>query len=148
MTSPDQSQLLSVLSRAPAAPIKALAEQILAEVEPLGAVEVLINRTGLVMLPYTDNAAGVVFHLGEVLVSEAQVRIPTASGELVQGYGMCLGRDLSQALAIALIDAAVTSGLRTDDITTLVTDQATVQAAEQDLLLRAVERTRVEMQTF
>jgi len=144
----DQSTRLSALSRAPSAPVKALAESVLAEVEALGTVEVLVNRTGLVMLPYTDNASGVVFHLGEVLVAEAHVRIPTASGEPAQGYGMCLGRDLTQALAIAILDAAATADIQTDAITQLVLAERSRQANEQESLLRAVERTRVEMQTF
>jgi alpha-D-ribose 1-methylphosphonate 5-triphosphate synthase subunit PhnG len=137
----DQSTYLSVLNRAPAQDVKALAESVLAE---LGDIEVLVNRTGLVMLPYTDNATGTVFHLGEVLVAEAHIRL--ANG--IEGYAMCLGRDHVQALAIAVLDAAISAHIMVDLIMAFVSVQATQQLADDEQLLCAVEATRVEMQTF
>ncbi|MDX8349434.1 phosphonate C-P lyase system protein PhnG [Cognatiyoonia sp. IB215446] len=60
--------LLSALARADADRLKAFAEGLVAE---LDAIDVLENRTGLVMLPMQDTAQGTNFHLGEVLVSKA-----------------------------------------------------------------------------
>jgi alpha-D-ribose 1-methylphosphonate 5-triphosphate synthase subunit PhnG len=137
-----QSDYLSVLSYAPAPAVKEQAEKV---IPALGPIDVLNNRTGLVMLPYTDSARGVVFHLGEVLVSEAQVRLPVSG---VEGYGMCMGRDLVQAVAIAILDAALTAGVMTDDIMAFIDKQAEELASADDHLLRCVETTRVEMQTF
>src|SRR5258706_10926093 len=97
-----QSEYLSVLSQAPADAVKALAEEILPAVEP---ITVLTNRTGLVMLPYTDNAKGTIFHLGEVLVAEAHIRLGADEGG-IEGYGMCLGRDLVQAMPNPWLEAA------------------------------------------
>ena len=139
-----QSEYLSVLSQAPADAVKALAEEILPSVEP---ITVLTNRTGLVMLPYTDNAKGTIFHLGEVLVAEAHIRLGVDEGG-VEGYGMCLGRDLVQAMAIAVLDAAVTANSNVDTIMAFVSEHAALLAAADDQLLRSVESTRVEMQTF
>jgi alpha-D-ribose 1-methylphosphonate 5-triphosphate synthase subunit PhnG len=136
-----QSQSLSLLTHAPAQPVKDLAEGIL---PLLGAVTVLVNRTGLVMLPYTDTATGTRFHLGEVLVSESRVRIEAGA----EGYAVCLGRDLEQSMAIALLDAARQAGIHKSDIETFLAEQEQAQLAADDLLLRQVEATRVEMETF
>jgi alpha-D-ribose 1-methylphosphonate 5-triphosphate synthase subunit PhnG len=134
------ASVLTTLTHAPADAVKDFADALLPD---LGQVEVLTNRTGLVMLPYTDSAQGTVFHLGEVLVSEAHVRLGGA-----EGYGMVTGRDLVQALAVAVLDAALRAGLHAERITAFVAQQAAQQAADDERLLRAVETTRVEMETF
>jgi alpha-D-ribose 1-methylphosphonate 5-triphosphate synthase subunit PhnG len=139
-----QSEYLSILSRTPAEAVKVLAEEI---IPALGSISVLISRTGLVMLPYTDNAKGTIFHLGEVLVAEAHIRAESEDG-VAEGYGMCLGRDLQEAMAIAVLDAALTLGIRADEIMVFVAAQAEQLDAADDQLLRSVESTRVEMQTF
>jgi alpha-D-ribose 1-methylphosphonate 5-triphosphate synthase subunit PhnG len=136
-----QSDLLSILARTPADALKAFAESLL---DSTGTPDVLLNRTGLIMLPYTDNAQGTIFHLGEVLVAEAQVRLPDGT----EGYGMCTGRDLVQALGIALIDAAMQSGIQTEAIIAFAREQHAGQQADDEMLLRQVETTRVEMETF
>ncbi len=136
-----QSEYLSILTHTPAEQIKPIAESIIVS---LGEVVVLTNRTGLVMLPYTDTASGTRFHLGEVLVSEARVRI---SGG-VEGCALCIGRDLEQALAIALIDAALQAGIAQDLLSAFIDEQAALQRAADQALLSQVEATRVEMETF
>ena len=139
-TNLNQSDYLTVLSQAPANSVKVFVDTLLPK---LDNVEVLSNRTGLVMLPYTDTVKGTVFHLGEVLVAEARVRI----GEQ-EGYGSVLGRDLQQALAVAILDAAIRSNLLVDKIMAFIRAEAKTQAAAQEQLLRQVEATRVEMETF
>ncbi len=135
-----RSSALTILARSPAQAVRALADELLADLPP---VTVLTNRTGLVMLPYTDTTQGTVFHLGEVLVSEAHIRM----GE-VEGYAMVTGRDTLHALAAAVIDAAYTSGLHTATIIEFLSAQAASQRAVDERLLRQVEATRVEMETF
>jgi len=135
------TSLLTTLTHAPADKVKRLAEDLLLA---LCDVRVLVNRTGLVMLPYTDSAGGVTFHLGEVLVSEAHVAI--AGG--VEGYALVTGRDLVQALAIAVIDAAYRAGIATEPIEAFAAQQAAAQADTDAALLRQIEATRVEMETF
>lgn len=135
---------LTVLTHAPPDAVKALAEQILAEI---GAVTVLKNRSGLVMLPTTDSAQGTVFHLGEVLVAEAQVRLDDHHD--AQGYGMVLGRDLAFAVAVAVLDAALAAKVQVDAIRAFIAQQAQAQAQADDLLLRQVRATRIDdMETF
>lgn len=141
MTSLAPPHLLTTLTHAPADTVKAFADAIL---DDLGPVTVLQNRTGLVMLPYTDTAHGTRFHLGEVLVTEAQVRLHNG----VEGYAVCVGRDLLQALAVALVDAARRAGIRSADIDAFVAAQRRDQEAVDAELLRQVEATRIEMETF
>ena len=134
------ARTLSVLTRARPGPLKALAETLL---DDLGPVEVLTNRTGLVMLPMTDPVQGTDFHLGEVLVAEAHIRTGAA-----EGYGMVTGRDLEQALAIAVVDAALMQGLHAGVIATFVEAEAAQQAGQDRKSLCDIAATRVDMETF
>ena len=136
----DHGALLSTLSRVDAEMLKSFAEPLIAD---LGDIEVIENRTGRVMLPMADTAQGTHFHLGEVLVSEARI---SAAGQ--DGYGMRRGRDLSAAMAMALVDVAVAAGVKTADISAFMEKaEAALQAEEHDRLTR-VEATRVDMETF
>ncbi len=136
----DQSTWLNVLARTPADVLKPFVDGLIPQ---LPRVEVLESRTGLTMLPYTDTRAGTTFHLGEVLVAEGRVRLDT-----YEGYGACPGRDLQQALAIAICDAALQGGLHDATIRGFLDEHARAQAEEDDRLRRKVEATRVEMETF
>jgi alpha-D-ribose 1-methylphosphonate 5-triphosphate synthase subunit PhnG len=136
----DQPSYLSVLSRSPADAVKRLAEALIPQ---LGPIEVVRNRTGLAMLPMHEGARGATFYLGEVVLAEALVRVGA-----VEGYAACLGRDLEQALAIALIDAAVAAGVAHAEIAAFVGHHAEVLAAADRQLWAQVEATRVEMETF
>ncbi len=132
---------LSTLTHADPATVKAFAEALLPE---LGDVNVRRNRTGLVMLPATDSVRGTVFHLGEVLVTEALVELPGGA----QGYAACTGRDAEQAIACALLDAAIRTDAFADRVRAFVEAQAAANAAADEALLRNVNATRVEMETF
>lgn len=139
-----QGDYLSLLTHAPAAAVKALAEAALEHLSALGEIEVLRARTGLVMLPCTDSVRGTVFHLGEVLVAEGHIRIANS----IEGYGMVVGRDVQQAMAVAVLDAALSAGIAAAPIYAFLSQEAERQAAERELLLRQVEATRVQMETF
>jgi alpha-D-ribose 1-methylphosphonate 5-triphosphate synthase subunit PhnG len=136
-----QSEYLTVLTHAPADAVKQMAETL---IDMLGDISVLVNRTGLVMLPFTDTVKGAQFHLGEVLISESRVRIEAG----VEGYAACLGRDLEQSMAIALIDAAVQAGIALERLTVFLTEHQRLQQAADETLLAEVEKTRVELETF
>lgn len=136
----NQETMLTVLCRAPAEAVKMFAEALLPELEQ---VEVLQNQTGLVMLPMRDTVRGELFYVGEALLAEARVRVAGA-----EGYAACLGRDLEQALAVALLDAAFAAGVARERIVSFAQAQAHAQADEDAALMRQVERTRVEMETF
>jgi len=136
-----QSDYLTVLTHSPVLDVKQLAESIL---ESMGDLTVLKNQTGLAMIPYTDSANGTIFHLGEVLVAEAQIRL----ADDTEGYGMVMGRDNAFAMAIAILDASMQSQHRVDEIIAFVNEQQIVQKQTDDNLLKKVEATRVEMETF
>lgn len=138
-----QGEALSILTHAPADEVKALAEMILPELDD---ITVLKNRTGLVMLPYTDSSQGTVFHLGEVLVAEAHIRLNDEGA--TEGYGMVVGRDLTVAMAIAVIDAALGVDIQRETIFAFLNEQQALKEAADDELLRKVESTRVNMETF
>jgi len=136
----NRCDVLSTLSRAPAIEVKLFAESLMSELEP---IQVLENRTGLVMLPMKEPVKGTTFYLGEVLIAEAHVQ---AHG--VEGYAACLGRDHEQAVALALIDAANTAGVAQNEIDQFYRAQANrLENADQELL-KQVAATRVEMETF
>ena len=134
------NELLSTLTRAPVGVVKAFAEDLLPALEP---VEVLRNRTGLAMLPMRETAQGATFYLGEILLAEAHVRIAGA-----EGYAACLGRDLEQALALALIDAAHRARVAGPAILAFAQAQADALAAEEQALLRELAKTRIDLETF
>lgn len=136
----DHARFLETLARAEPARLKPFAETLLPH---LGDVEVVQSRTGLVMLPMRDTVQGTDFHLGEVLVAEAHLRAAGA-----EGYGMVVGRDLERAMAMALIDAALAAGIAREAITAFVAAEARATAEADIARMRAVEATRVEMETF
>ncbi|MEE2945738.1 MAG: phosphonate C-P lyase system protein PhnG [Pseudomonadota bacterium] len=134
------SETLSILARSGGEALKAFGETLIPQ---LGDIDVQKSQTGLVMLPMRDTAQGTAFHLGEVLVSEAQIK----RGDL-QGYGMRKGRDLEAAMAMALVDLAVQSDVALDDCQAFVSRQKDIQDAEDRATLCEVEATRVNMETF
>lgn len=135
---PDRN--LSTLARANSERLKAFAGSLISE---LGDIDVLQSRTGLVMLPMRDTAQGTAFHLGEVLVSEAHIRIGNTDG-----YGMRRGHDLEASMAMAIVDAALTLGVRARDCAAFCDGEAeTLENADRQTLCR-VEATRVNMETF
>lgn len=136
---------LSILSRAPADDVVALADDVLVQLDD---VRVLRNRTGIVMLPYTDSARGVTFLMGEVLMAEAHVQARLPSGREAEGYGACLGRNLRFALALALLDLAWRHDVAKPELEQFVLQQAAALKRHDADLLARVEATRVRMETF
>ena len=134
------SETLSILARSGGEALKAFGETLLPQ---LGDIDVQKSQTGLVMLPMRDTAQGTAFHLGEVLVSEAQIK----RGDL-QGYGMRKGRDLEAAMAMALVDLAMQGDVALAACHAFVADQKDIQDAEDRATLCKVEATRVDMEPF
>ena len=131
---------LGTLARADATRLKSFAETLIPD---LGDIEVLQSRSGLVMLPIRDTAKGVAFHLGEVLTSEAHIR-----KDGYDGYGMRRGNDLEAAMAMALVDLAMTTNVRATDCATFCASESKALEEEANQVLRRVDATRVDMETF
>jgi alpha-D-ribose 1-methylphosphonate 5-triphosphate synthase subunit PhnG len=138
----EPSTVLSELCCADAGRVKQRIERLL---PLLGEISVIKNRTGIMMLPAIDPVQGTRFHVGEVLVSEAHVRL---GAPLVDGYAVCVGRDLQQALAIAIADACLRAGVFVEEIRSFARAEAELRHAEDRDLLVRVAATRVEMETF
>ncbi|MBX5101250.1 phosphonate C-P lyase system protein PhnG [Rhizobium lentis] len=138
----DHREALEILASATPTEIKACAEQVL---NGLGEVSVIVNRTGLAMLPFQDTVQGTAFHLGEVLVAEAHIEVPSRN---VEGYGAVVGRDLEHAMAMAVIDAAVAAGHELPRISKLLAAERQSQEDADRDRLKKVEATRVQMETF
>ncbi|MGK6315477.1 phosphonate C-P lyase system protein PhnG [Neorhizobium sp. DT-125] len=138
----EHAQALDILAASRPEAIRACAEDVLTD---LGSVSVLANRTGLAMLPFVDTVRNTAFHLGEVLVAEAHIRVPDRD---VEGYGAVTGRDLEHAMAMAVIDAAIAAGHRTDLILEFLDAEQRRQEESDRERLRKVEATRVQMETF
>ena len=136
----DHATRLSLSARADANAIKEMAEGVL---PMMPEIEVVQNRTGLVMLPMRDTVTATDFHLGEVLVSEAHIR----AGE-AEGYAMRMGRDLEAAMAMAVLDLADALSVDAEGLAAFYDAQSAQQTAEDDARLRDVEATRVDMETF
>jgi alpha-D-ribose 1-methylphosphonate 5-triphosphate synthase subunit PhnG len=84
------------------------------------------------------------FHLGDVLVAEAHLRLPDGT----DGYGLIVGRDLEAAMAMAILDAARAAGIAGARIDVFLDDEARAVAEAETETLRRIEATRVEMETF
>lgn len=133
-------EVLSVLARADSDRIKAFADRLIPEFDDLC---VRRSRTGLVMLPMRDTAKGQVFHLGEVLVSEAHIQNGTA-----EGYGMRCGHDLEAAMAMAVVDLALSLGIEVSACREFCETETRRLRDLDDVTLRNVAATRVSMETF
>jgi alpha-D-ribose 1-methylphosphonate 5-triphosphate synthase subunit PhnG len=141
MTDLTHAQVLGALALADPQALHSLAEALLPALMP---VEVVHSRTGLIMLPLRDTVKGTDFHLGEVLVAEAHIR---AGGR--DGYGLLPGRDLDRAMAMAVADLAWQQGGPAAAQVAALAATARADATARDAnTFRAVEATRVQMETF
>ncbi|QRM33279.1 phosphonate C-P lyase system protein PhnG (plasmid) [Microvirga sp. VF16] len=138
----DHRRALEILASGGPDAVKACAETVL---NGLGEISVITNRTGLAMLPYQDTVRGTAFHLGEVLVAEAHIRVPDRG---VEGYGAIVGRDLEHAMAVAVIDAAIAASHNILSIVELLDAECAHQEESDRERLKKVEATRVQMETF
>jgi alpha-D-ribose 1-methylphosphonate 5-triphosphate synthase subunit PhnG len=76
------------------------------EAYPASQVKLLSGpRQGLVMLRMRETVAESLFNAGEILVTEVRIEL---DGQF--GFGMVIGDSPRQAMAIALVDAALRKG--------------------------------------
>lgn len=118
----DQGELLSLLSYADPAEVKAFAAEI---IDALGTVEVVSKRTALARLPIVDQNGSTDTY--EALITEVSVHATNGA----DGYGMCIGTDEDHAIAIAILDVALAAdsvGLLTGKIMAFLHAQADLLA--------------------
>lgn len=137
MSSPERR--FAALSVAEPRALLALAERVAetAEVELVTGPEA---ATMLVRL--TESVRGEPFHLAEVVVSQAQVRVDGARGD-----GLVLGADLRRALAAAICDGAAEAGVLAAEVAALVagTEAETEAARRREQARVAPTRVAVEV---
>lgn len=98
----DREKRLEILSKAN----EGLLVQMGDEISNTGDVTVIKEpTTGLFMMRALDPVTGDAFNLGEVLVTEAQVKVFDNIG-----HAIVMGRSPEKALAAAVIDAAIEGG--------------------------------------
>jgi len=106
--------------------------------------EVSAPRAGLVLVTVRESARRSLFHLGEVLVSEAKV---TVAG--VPGLGLVRGSDLDAAADLAVADAAWNAGLAcTAGWTARLEAAEAALEAELDRTQASLAATRVQFETL
>jgi len=98
----ERKKRFEILAQADPAILLPLADTILQSTE----IEIIKkSQTSLVMLRAIDSVTGCPFNLGEVLVTESEVRL----GNHI-GYGLIMGEEPQRALAVAVIDAVLEAG--------------------------------------
>lgn len=115
------------------------------EVRALYTVEVIQPpRLGLVLATLRESARRSLFHVGEVLVSEAKVRV-----DGVAGLGLIRGNDFEAASDLAVIDAAWNAQLSlTEGWERRLVEAEAVLEASLDAEQAALATTRVEFETL
>ena len=108
------------------------------------SVEVLRAQTGMIMARAKDSVSSSNFNLGEVLVSEALLRLDDSVG-----YCMILGSDLEKARAGAVLDAALQSDHPMKErILNLLESERERRMEEKRRLWCAVKATMVEFEVM
>jgi alpha-D-ribose 1-methylphosphonate 5-triphosphate synthase subunit PhnG len=100
--------------------------------------------TSLVMMRARDSAEGIVFNVGEVLITECEVEIDSC-----RGWGYVLGDRPTIALAVAIIDAALNAAHPlVDEIVQVVNQQREELEKKKLLEFRLVNRTKVKFEVM
>lgn len=138
----DRTQRGELLARLPDSEITEIAELV-----PYSTLQqrVVISEptVGMIMARAIEGARGEVFNVGEILVTECQVRIDQA-----EGWSMLMGSRSAGALAVATLDAAIEAGrvpasLVDDVVQRLIAKQdAEIASAQAELA-----STRVQFET-
>ena len=101
-------------------------------------------RLGLVLVTVRESARRSLFHLGEVLVSEAKVRV-----DGTPGLGLIQGRDLDAAVDLAVIDAAWSARLPVSESWLPQLEEAEAELEERlDREQAVLAQTKVEFETL
>jgi alpha-D-ribose 1-methylphosphonate 5-triphosphate synthase subunit PhnG len=125
--------------------VSGLAGRLAASIEALYAVEdISAPEASLVMIKKRESAKGVLFYLGEMLVTEARVRIRGAIG-----LGIVAGYSFEEARSMAVVDAACAASLpeAADWEALLEAEEAAIAAADEAEALR-VARSRVAFESM
>jgi alpha-D-ribose 1-methylphosphonate 5-triphosphate synthase subunit PhnG len=118
-----------------------LAEQIL---ELADSVDLVAGpRPATMLVELTESVRAQPFYLGEVVVTEATVRINGCRGD-----STILGLDEERALAAAVCDAAAEAGVLAAEVARLVQETEAGQAAARSRTAAALADTRISVEVM
>jgi alpha-D-ribose 1-methylphosphonate 5-triphosphate synthase subunit PhnG len=100
--------------------------------------------SGMIMMRCRDNAHACVFNFGEILVTEAEVRIGNSTG-----YAMVLGMEPEKTLACAILDCAIEAGqpLAVEILQMLRSEEQRLQE-EKIRTWKEIETTKVDFEVM
>lgn len=137
----NRDQRFELIALADGERICEIAEKVLEDTQ----VEVIRKPTpGMIMMRCRDNAHDCIFNFGDVLVTEAEVRM-----DKVAGYSMVMGMEPEKALAGAILDCAVEAGhpLR-DEITRMLDQEHRRSLEEKKNMWKDIETTKVNFEVM
>ncbi|MEK4629088.1 MULTISPECIES: phosphonate C-P lyase system protein PhnG [unclassified Solibacillus] len=101
-------------------------------------------REGLVMIKLRESAQQSLFYIGEVLVTEAKVKLQNALG-----VGLVIEHEPELARALAIIDAAYNANLpEIEEWEVILNELQLLQQQAQQEVKRSIERTKVQFDTM
>jgi alpha-D-ribose 1-methylphosphonate 5-triphosphate synthase subunit PhnG len=117
------------------------------EIIKMGHIEIVNPPTmGLVMMRSQESVEGVVFNVGELLISES-----TLSVDGVIGCGVIMGNDVDNARRLALIDAVTHNSdpkwsAWKERFEAWITEQREQQIVQQEERFKLIARTKVDFE--
>lgn len=140
---PDREHWVCALAAADRGKLAALADRIRerAEIAPLAP-----PREGLMLMQTRDSVAGAAFHLGEIPMARAHLRLTAPEGS-AEGGAALMSDDLALVTRLAILDAALTAELpEAPEIEALIAEGMAARAEVQARRALALDRTRVDFQ--
>ena len=111
--------------------------------EQYEVIDIQEPRAGLVMVKMRESAKQSLFYIGEVLVTEAKVKVGDAFG-----LGIVREEEPVFARALAVIDAAYNGNFAPQEWATIFTNLSQRLETEQQQTKRSIERTKVQFDTM
>lgn len=141
MTLPPREDWAAALAAADATRVAALAGKLTAR----ATVEALAPpREGLMLLRMRDSVAGAPFHLGEIPVAQAHLRL-SEGARSAEGGAVLMSDDLERVTQLAVLDAALAGGWpEADAITALIREGLAARARREANRGLVRDRTRVD----
>lgn len=137
----NRDQRFELIPRADKKKLCELAEKVLEDAD----LQVIKKPTpGMIMMRCRDNAHDCIFNFGEVLVTEAEVKIGDSLG-----YAMVMGMEPEKAIACAVLDCAVEAGhpLASEIISMLKAEEQKLKK-EKMRIWKEIETTRVDFEVM
>ncbi|CAM5539541.1 hypothetical protein TMEC54S_00031 [Thauera mechernichensis] len=139
---PPRGQWLRLWSALPAAPIKALADELAGRYQ---VEDMALAQSGLGLMPVTDSALGDTYFIGEIPLASAHVRLANAESGQTEGAATLVDDRAGVARALAILDAVLAAGWSGADAASQLLERGAAALDEQTRQRRALlSATRVD----